>query len=277
MRRQSRPAAAPAHVHQVYVKVASSPADPDGSRRVTINLLRYIHERLPIFTEMGVAFRVNKVRSQDFADSRLVAALRQRHITALPAVLTPNNVYIGVRQICELYDRNIREHRALAGRGERPVEGAILDEGDDLASLYRDEMTFERAEADAEDAPVGENKDFAARLHEMMERRDRLAGDRRTGTAGGHGRPRAPAPATRAAPPRGAPQRADNIAPGPTADVDDGALNDLLNTLARDIDQNDRRAAFAGPADDGDGDGQNPQDDLMERAFYGNQLSSDAL
>ena len=62
-------------------------------------------------------------------------------------------------------------------------------------------------------------------------------------------------------------------------DVEDAEIQETIDRLARDIDDGMRDRAFAsggGDSLDDDG-GADPQDDLMESAYWSNQNPSDAL
>jgi len=269
--------------HQLYVKVVTG-ADPDRkSREITLEVLRYVHSRLPMLQQMGLAVKVNKIRSQDLQNARLVEAMRQRGITRLPALTTPNNVYIGFKEISDIYERNIKEYAAIGNRGERPVEGIVPE--DDLDTFYKDEMTFERAEEDAQEAGIGESDDMMDSYRRMMERREKSeAGRKRPGAPSPGWPPAAPADARdrRAAPPRpAASSRPDNVGARPArpapVDPDDAEIQETIDRLARDIDDNVRSKAFAvagGDSLDDDG-GADIQDDLMERAYYANMSATD--
>ena len=88
-------------------------------------------------------------------------------------------------------------------------------------------------------------------------------------------------------PPHGPPARGrpDNLAPprrgpdgGPGDEDDDSGIQETIDRLGRDIDEGVRARAFAGGGggEDEDLDGGNdPKDDLMERAYYANMASSD--
>lgn len=281
-------------VHQIYVKVVTgADADKDTtSRKITIQLLTYVHTQLRALKDMGVSTRVNKITSQNLKDPRLVAAMKARGILRLPAVTTPNNVYLGLGEIRELYDRNIREHAAILGRGEREVQGATGEEDDAFRSFYKDEMTFERAEEDTNEDELGEGKQDLGTLHrDMMTRREQLLtgrrppppqkGPRAPPAPGRRGVPPAQAPAPEPAPERGGRGGVPRARPGnvaPPDDPEEASFTDLLDRLSRDIDDNVRTQAFAATDADDDDDGRpNPQDDLMERSFYANQVSSDTL
>jgi len=265
--------------HNLYVKVVTG-ADPDHkSRDLTLQVLRYIHESLPMFQKMDLAVRVTRVRSQDLQDPRFVAAMRRRGITRLPAMTTPNNVYIGFNEIRDIYSRNLKEFTALSRRGDRPIEGIAPD--GDLESYYQDEMTFARAAEDADETGLGDNDEegmMNAYRHMMAQREAAEAGRKQPAAPSTRrGRP-APVTSGRRAPPARstAPGRPDNLGPAPPPSLDpyDAEIQNTINRLARDIDDNVRSRAFA-PSDDGvDGD-EDARDDLMERAFYSNLDATD--
>lgn len=267
--------------HNLYIKVVPA-NDPDKmSSRLTLEALRFIHERLPIFKKMGLNVTVFRVTPAHLTNARVKAAMVARGITRLPAIVTPVNTYLGLKEISDLYARNIAEFEAANRRGDKAVEGAVLDEEDDLAKFYSSEMTLEAAEEDAQETGIGENDDMMESYRGMMERRDQAESKRRPG--GAAGRPAAAAPSERqspaaarqtAAPPRST--RPDNVGRHPPADDND---SDLIDQLTQDIDDNLRSAAMQGGGgdsyEDGEGEGNSAQDDLMERAWLANHLPQD--
>ena len=269
--------------HQLYVKVVTG-NDPDRkSRDITLEVLSYVHSRLPKFQQMGLSIKVNRIRSQDLQNPRLVEAMRKRGITRLPALTSPNNVYIGFKEISDVYERNIKEFAAIDRREERAVDGAAPD-GNDLEDFYKGEMSFERAEEDAQETGIGESDDMMDSYRHMMERREKSETGRKTPRPGG--RPPSATPdgraERRAGPPAAsaaAPSRPDNVGSRRSApiDPDDAEIQDTIDRLARDIDDNTRTMAFSsggGDSLDDDG-GSDIQDDLMERAYYANMSSTD--
>jgi hypothetical protein len=264
----------------LFIKIVA-PGDPDTkSREITLAVLKYIHARMPDLKQMGLAVRVNKIRSQDLTNPRLVAAMRKRGITRLPALTTAANVYLGYKEICDVYERNIKEFAAQNRRGERPVEGAA-PEGD-LDALWREEMTFERADEDMEESGMNESGGMMDAYRHMMERREQSDAARR-GTSRTRGAPAAPA--SRHAPPPPSPaSRPDNVSSDrrqptkkPPMDAEDAEIQDTIDRLAGDIDDGLVGRAFSsGGGDSYDDDGHaDPADDLMERAYFGNRESVD--
>ena len=274
--------------HNLYVKVVTG-ADVDRkSSDITVSVLKYIHARMPTLASMGLSVRVNTIRSQDLQNPRLIEARRQRGITRLPALTTPNDVYIGLKESTDIYEKNLKEFAAVASRGERPVEG-ILPEEDPLDSFYRDEMSFERADEDTEEAGLGEGDNMMDSYRHMMERRE-SSSERRPGLPGAGARPAAPGAADGArssiTPTTSA--RPDNIAPSVdpernyksttrVVDAEDAEIQETIDRLARDIDDGMRNLAFTsggGDSLDDEGGGADPQDDLMERAYWANLSES---
>jgi hypothetical protein len=264
-------------VHNLYVKVVADGDADRMSRDITITTLKYIHKWLPVFTQMGISIKVNKIRSQDLQNHRLVEAMRKRGLTRLPALMTPNGVYIGLKEISGVYDKNVKEFTAAAAR---PAEGLLPE--DDLDNFYRDEMTFERAGEDSQEAGIGEGDDMMSSYRHMMERRDRPdSHPPRPAT----GRPPAttgdapPRSLHRSLPPPHAGGRPDNIAPPRRQRAnndEDAEIQETIDRLARDIDDGTRGLAFSQSGGDSldDEGGADPQDDLMERAYWGNQSES---
>lgn len=253
-------------VHNLYVKLVA-PGDPDAkSRSITLSTLKYVHSRLQTFSNMGLVVRVNKIRSQDLQDSRLVDAMRRRGITRLPALITPNNVYLGLTEISDIYERNIGEFAATNRREEHAVTGSELES--DLDSFYRSEMTFAQAEDDDKETGIGEGEDMMNSYRDMMEQRE--GSTPRPPTAG---RPMASLGDRNPAPVRSAPGRPDNVR---SADPEDAEIQETIDRLSADIDDNLRSRAFAGGGGDSlDDDGDSFQDDLMERAYYANMSNSE--
>lgn len=266
MPHQGRPVRGPAGpagsgktVHNLYVLVvdggAKSPSD-EKSRELTLAILRYVHDRVPVFNQMGVQVRVHRVKKRDLANPRLVEALKRRGITSLPALVSPNNTYVGNRGIGEVYEKNIADYHRHMGRGEAPSgTSGGGDGGDDdaLASFYRNELAVATSEGEGgglggEEAlgdSGAEGGDMMDTYRSMMQRRDSPAAPGRGQEApAGESRRRAPSTA----------RRGDNIsAPSaPSAPYED--------------------AAPAGDSlDDIDGKAGGAADDIMEEAYWANQ------
>jgi len=247
-------------VHDLYVfvvgKTARGPSD-EKSRELTLAILKYIHERLPLFAEMGVQIRVHKVKQPDLDNPRVVQALEARKISSLPALVTPSNTYVGTRLIKSVYERNALEYDAWRRREVESPTGMTPE--DDLAKFYRDEMSFEKAAENDDDSDgIGENGDMMDAYRTVLQSRN---GQQPAAAQGRTARSRPP-PARGAPPPR----RSDNVSANDPSDS-------LVNRMASDIDSQ----TLSG-SDDLDGEGLDAggstQDDLMERAYWANQESS---
>jgi hypothetical protein len=258
--------------HNLYVKVVTGDDADRKSHEITLAALKYIHSRMSVFAQMGIAVKVNKIRSQDLQNPRLVEAMRRRGITRLPALTTSNNVYTGLKEISDIYEQNIKEFTAVKRRDERAVEGAAPD--DDLDSYYKNEMSFVRAEEDNQETGIGEAEDMMDAYRRMVERREAS----RPPPAG---RPAATTGDVRARPPPPGGARPDNVGSGAAgrraapSNAEDAEIQETIDRLARDIDEVRDRAFASGGGDSFEDDGgADPQDDLMERAYWGNQNES---
>ena len=279
-------------VHQIYVKVVDSTIDPDAkSKKLTLELLKFVHQNLAAFKQMGVIMKVNKVGSADLRNPRLTDAMKRRGITNLPAVLTPNNIYIGLGAIIDMYMRNLQEHKAIAGRGMAAPQGAVMEDEDLFRQFYGNEMTLEKAENDADDASIGDDeKDMMSSYREFMSKREQFAASRQPPRAP---QPRAPSQAPRALPPqaqRAAPRpsqtsaprqpatRVENVPPPRATDPDDKEFLDMIAELSRDIDDNTRQQAFASTTGDSNDDEgtTDPRDDIIMNSWLSNQVPSDS-
>ncbi len=282
-------------VHHIYVKVdpAGERAADQVSRELTLRLLQYIHDKLPVIREMGVAVRVEKLTPDLLANRSVFDALLAKGITRLPALKTPENVYLGIDPIVGVYDENIRMFLAERRRGDRPPATSDAIDEDPLEAMYRDEMTLERAEKDRTFEAENGFEDGASDMMEahrmMLERRDKSSAGRRRPQSGGGpspfedgGTPRRSAP-RREEPPhaitRPPSSRGDNVGSGsrarPVRDPsDDGDITDTIDRLAREIDSGTLNRAYStqpggdGLEDDSAGD---DRDAIMEAKYWANQ------
>src|SRR5271156_1584617 len=98
--------------HNLFIKiVAPGDTSDEKSRELTKQVLRYLAERVGHLREMGLRLQLNRVRASDLANPRLKEAMKARGIKSLPALTTPNNIYLGVAEITTVYDRNIQEYQ----------------------------------------------------------------------------------------------------------------------------------------------------------------------
>jgi hypothetical protein len=284
--------------HNLYVKVCPK-GDPDArSREFTLQVLKYIHGRLSLFAKMGLQIKVHKITTHDLQNPRLRAAMGKKGITRLPAMTTPTHLYLGVAQIIDVYERNIKEYTAVQRREDRKVEGLARE--DDLDAFYRDEMSFERAEDDEKEASIGESDDMMSAYQSMIKRRDESSMKRRpprpsegriereagggrgsggssgASSRGGSGRAAAPGQSSR--PDNvGGPRRGQPAPVSASSGDGDDEIQSLISQMAKDIDEGTVTAAFQGGGGDsleGGGDADSAQDVFMERAFWANQESS---
>lgn len=216
--------------HYLYVKVITDSEDIDTkSRIITLDMLKFIHARLSIFAKMGISVKVHKVRSQDLQNENIIEAMQMRGITRLPALVIQKNVYIGINAVKALYEKNIKTFLELNKN----------DEDNELDNFYKGEM-----QTGVDDNCLGEGDDMMSEYRKVMENRHGGAINKteRAITAA----------------------RVDNIVSVDTA------FQNTVNKLARDIDPEIKARAFSsGGGDSLEGDDADPQDDLMERAYWG--------
>jgi hypothetical protein len=258
---KSESAAPSNEIHNLYIK--SPETLPAAEKEVMLEMLRYIHTNLPIFAEMGVSVKINKIRPQDLQNSQVMAAFSAKGITRLPALTTSGNVYIGFKEIRDLYERNIAKFQRVAPQDDG-------DDSDILERFYRSEMTKEHAEADAQEKEFGEGDDMMDSYRKMLARREKIEAARPHHSSGGSAVSRVDtdvSPAQRR-PPAQPSMRDDNIARHYSNDDDE--INDTIRRLASDINPEMRAKAFASKGGDSleDDGAADPQDDLMERAYW---------
>lgn len=260
-------------VHQLFVKIVGANSADQISRQVTLNTLQYIKSCLPQFEVMGIKVVLNQIKESDLSNERLIAAMRARGVTKLPAMTSPNDVYNGLQEIKDVYEKNIRQFAAIDRRGERPVVGTTEH---DLSSYYEDEMTFERAEEDAQETGIGETDDMMENYRRFMEKREATDTARNP-----QRRTQKPAAAPAAHEPRRAPRDTRPVVAPPVpkkrAPVDeaDAEIELTISRLARDIDDSSRKRAFEGSVPYDEDDGANAQDDLMEAAYWGRSAGTE--
>lgn len=242
--------------HTIYVATAVD----SKSKDLTLNILKYIHTRLSIFTEMGISVKITKISNLDLQNTRIVDAMRKKGITSLPALTTSKNIYIGSTAIINLYEKNITTYSTM----QRREKVADLDETNELEKFYADEMTPEKIAEDSQDTGIGASDNMMESYRNMMESRDKKP----------HANKMASITKTVSRP--------DNISsrsqPQPRSqapDDDDAEIQKTMAALALDIDSSLRtRAHASGGGDSLEGDVDDPQDDLMERAFWNNHGES---
>lgn len=283
-------------VHNLYVKIVP-PGDQDvKSHALTRQALLYVTSRLGLFKQMGLKVNVQRVRAKDLKNPRLVEAMKKRGITNLPALTTPNNVYLGVKEIVDIYQKNTKEYEAFNRREDKQDMRAMDAPESELDRYYRTDMTFDRAEEDAQDESIGDQdtESMMRSYSRMMQRRETLNKDRKgyrpgEGPKGGGGggppsaarkQPGAPSAAAdgRAAAPRPAQStRPDNV----HQDGDDEEITSMIDRINSELRGSDVDTAFASGggdslADDGgDVDGaSDAQDKFMMASYWANQEDS---
>jgi hypothetical protein len=272
-------AAEPPVAHDLYVHTARAAAGeaPRRARESSLEVLHYVDARLPVFRQMRLVVRVHRVRPEDLRHPRLKAALAGRGVTSLPALVTPNNIYLGVAAIGEVYEKNCREFsRWEAARNRRRPAPPLAPE-DEVARFHRMEMgggdgeeTVGAGPMEDDDDAMGEGGGLMDNYRAMMSARSGAP----SGGQGGRGSRAAAVPSqgsARAPPP--IPPRADNLGPGGSAEDDfPGFLARLGGGGAapRGGDGGDGGDGGGDEGDDGAMGGTSAQDDLMERAYWGN-------
>ena len=248
--------------HHLFVFVAAEAAcGPKNlkSRELSLAILTYVRDRVALFAEMGVRVQVTKITKKNLDNPRFVRTIRARGISSLPALATPNKIFIGNSAIEDVYERNIRDFEVWKRRaGDATPE-------DSLASFYQDEMSIKEADDDGDDdESVGEGGNMMNAYRLMMQKREKRDGaakrDRRSSSVA-------------------------RLAPAPRDGVSSRALRSPRrpDNVAQDRRQTDDGPVFppAGPADrlyedEGPKDfGSSSQDDLMEKAYWANQEFSD--
>jgi hypothetical protein len=266
--------------HQLFVKVPSGENDPKCAK-IALETLRYISGISATVRKMGVFIQVVEVRNDTLRDPRLKAALTAKGVSRLPALVTRQNVYLGLLSIKDLYDNNIREYQAFSRKGENGPQGSVDEEDDPLTKLYGEEMTIERAKADdEEEEPVGSDggADYQKKVEQWF------SASKRSGGRPPH-REEEDAPSV----------REDNIAHTRAAPRGEGRgerhersqrerdEDEIQETLARlgggrGDSEELRRGAFSGGGGGEEDEGENDtKDDFMERSYWAAQASSDAL
>jgi len=244
-------------IHNIYVKVVTGSDNDYRSRDITLNILKYLQLKMPLLIQMGVDVKINKIRSQDLQNPRLIEAIRQKGIVRLPALITTNNVYIGFKDIIDVYENNIKIFMSMNTQKKKSIPPQVKKVvfADDLDEYYKSEMTLAKANKDTEEEDFGEGADMMNSYRNRMENRDTSSSSILRKTT-----------VVKADSPKQISD--DNI----DVNEDDAEIQETINRLAQDIDNTTRERAFT--ATDGDEDGPSPQDDLMERAYWGGRISS---
>jgi hypothetical protein len=167
--------------HTLFVKV-EPPAVAGASaesRELTLSVLRFIKSNLEPIRAMGVNVRVQKVRDEDLSNEQAVEMMRERGISRLPALCTPQQVYTGAKAIIGLYEKNLS---IFSEKKRRPPPKAAA-KTPDVESYMHQEMRD--GESDDEGMSEGGNS--------MMDTYRQVI-SRREGSGGAAGPPRLHAP-----------------------------------------------------------------------------------
>lgn len=266
--------AEPPVAHDLYVhsgKAAAGEA-PRRARESSLEVLNYVDARLSVFRRMRLVVRVHRVRPEDLRHPRLKAALAGRGVTSLPALVTPNNIYVGVAAIGEVYEKNCREFAQWEAARNRRRPAAPLAPEDAVAQFHRMEMGGGDGEEAVGEGPMDDDDDAMGEGGGIMDNYRAMIAARSgapPGGQGGRGSRTATPPSqggARAPPP--APARADNLGPGGSAEDDfPGFLARLGGAAPR---GGDGGVGGDDEGDDGAMGGTSAQDDLMEQAYWGN-------
>lgn len=270
-------------VHNLYVKIVPETESDEMSKKLTRQILLYITSRLALLRQMDLKVNVNRVRSKDLKNPALTDAMKRRGISRLPALTTPNNVYLGVKEIIDIYQKNMKEYEAVNRREPKTAHREMDRPEDDLDRFYRDDMTEDNAKVDAEDEAIGDQdtESMMRSYSRMMQRREKLNKDRksyRPGEDDGSGAPpaRPKQAASASAPPRPAQSsRPDNV----HQEGDDAEITGMIDRINSELRGSDVDTAFSKGGgdsleDDGlDGAGDS-QDKFMQAAYWANQEDS---
>ena len=255
--------APPGSVHKIFV-ISKGPPEMTAD---TFKVLRFVAKVKPALQRMRIKISVTKLEVDMLAIPRVQQALRSKGVTAYPALLTPNRVYLGEEKIIAIYKRayedimKLQRSRGLAGQGTAAQAKAFG--GGTADDLYRDyiagDMTLKAAMSDSGDTAIGENRDdIMGKYHAMMKQREQ-AHKKSKGRA-----PAYKAPGGMPAPP-GERRGAAAAAPDNLADDDIDSL--ISQVTAGPVTQDTLDKAFKD-------EGGASDDDVLVRAFWENQAES---
>jgi hypothetical protein len=258
--RDSGAMAAAAVTHNLYVFTpGTAPADKT-KRDQTLAVLKYVDSHTSIFKRMGVVVQVHKVRKSDLENPRLIEAMKRQGIRSLPALLTPNAVYVGLQAIFGIYAANIEKFR----------QATQTPDDDPLAEHHRLIMAGGGPDSD-EDAmgAGGGGSDMMGAYQKALEQRIRHEKQHAGGSAGADRQPLAL-------------DRPDNMALASPASARDPELDALIEKMGNStyaVDDKKRILAASGgdSFDDNGGGGGDAQDDYMAAHYWANQEDSSLL
>jgi hypothetical protein len=220
------------------VKIVDNDEEDIKSPKITADLLNYIQSiNFVLRRKMGIRIYIFPVRSSYFENQSLITAFLKANITRLPALVTPQNVYLGSDSIMELYNMNLNGLR----KHSESSKSEVGKKCDDFDSFCKSEM----ANKDVDEKSLGEESDVMSSFNQELSRR-KIADK--------------PAENTHAS------TRPDNVAiHNKKFDSIDDEVKSTIRKIAKNVDT----------IDSIDGEMDTPQDDFMERAMLENMMTSD--
>ena len=226
-----------------------------------IRILQYINRNIKTINAMGIFLSITKICEADF-DRNMVNKLHSRGIMNLPALIThKGKIYEGMNKIQTLFNNNIVEFQQFQGKKQPPKEdyrdetGGVPDPLSDVSSYQRFiiDPKNDKGGGDEDDDADRNKIDIERKMREYManppkHRVQQRTGQENGGNGGGGGgrggRPMAP-------PSAGGRRRRE---PEENIAAPDTARDDLTHYVGV-----------------GDHDDYTQQDEIMERAYWGNQ------
>lgn len=233
----------------------------NGSKQLmeqTKTILRFLAKIKPHLMNMGVAIEVWPVRSEMLQNQKLIDKFRSKKITQFPALKTPNHIYLGIKNIEDIYSRAIKDWQRYASRGTASEAAGYsgYSTEDAYSAFIKDDIDIQRAAQDKGETPIGDSGDLMSQYQAMMKRRSdamsKHAGYRTDDYTGGEGTKHS--------------IRTSGGSNLGGEDDDIAALIDEVNSGP--VTEDTIAAAFSA---DGGGDA---QDDVLMRAFWENQSES---
>jgi hypothetical protein len=177
--------------HRIFVVVHGSP-DATAS---TIKILQFLAHCKPWFDEGNIRIDVQKVEGRLLANPRLVDSMARNGITILPALKTPNNVYLGVKSISDAYTRVVKSmqaQKAASPRRSKTLEAMTRRGEDALGGATEDDIYSRWAhnsindDSNASEGGIGgeeDTQDMMSKFQEMTKKRAKSAQSRKPSQA----------------------------------------------------------------------------------------------
>lgn len=268
-------------LHMLYVRVVKKSED-FKSYDVTMQLLKFLQSKKMLLSEMGIKLKIFSITTEKLQNAKLKMAMRQSKITNLPALKTPEGVYLGFKSIVQVYQTNIVAYTASKRQGKDDVKG--ISSEDEYDEYMRQEMTFERAEEDSSETAIGEENDMMDQYRHQMQAREAAKERAKSKT---QKTKTAPKPAKSSRPdnvgshsthPGSRPQSTSQPGQSHQTKPQESEGEDSIEHIISSMQEVDTEEVFAGG---GDGDSTaddtgavDPQDRFMESRFWSNQESS---